>query len=112
MEEESKNFLIDSSSKEGSYQYITDIYTSNCLIEAVKAKLKNTKIKLYFCKPRIVNGRFQMFHFMWSDGSYDYDFSDLEDQEMKWYRDFLFKGKVRQFEHGFAERYSRYRNGR
>lgn len=51
-----------------------------------------------------------MFHFMWSDGIADYDFSDLNDEEMPWYKDFIFKGYLRKFKRGFAKRYSTYRN--
>ena len=51
-----------------------------------------------------------MFHFMWSDGKADYDFSDLHDGEMPWYQDFIFKGAIRKFDLGFAKRYTRYRN--
>lgn len=94
-----------------NFKIISEEYYSNCLIEAVRAKLHNPQIKIYFCKPRIAeNGRFQMFHFMWSDGVADYDFSDLNDEEMPWYKDFVFKGHLRKFKRGFAERYSMYRN--
>lgn len=51
-----------------------------------------------------------MYHFMWSDGIYDYDFSDHEEDELLWYKCFLFDGQIRQFEKGFAEKYSKYRN--
>lgn len=96
-----------------NYEIISDEYRSNCLIEAAKAKILNPKIKVYFCKPRIAsNGKPQMFHFMWSDGAADYDFSDLQDCEMPWYKDFVFKGVVRKFDLGFAEKYTKYRNKR
>lgn len=94
-----------------NFQYITDTYKSNCFIEAAKTKLfSGSNIKIYFCKPRFYNGKIQMCHFMWSGRKYDYDFSDLEEYELPWYRCFLFNGRIRQFENGFAERYSRYRN--
>lgn len=85
-------------------------YYSNCLIEALKAKIHNPKVKIYFCKPRIVNGNFQTFHFMWSDSDADYDFSDMHRGEMKWYKYFIFRGSIRKFNKGFAKKYSRYRN--
>lgn len=95
------------------FEIISKEYRSNCMIEAIKAKIRNPKVKIYFCKPRITeNGRFQMFHFMWTDGKADYDFSDLNDGEMPWYKDFIFKGVIRKFELGFAEKYTRYRNKR
>lgn len=84
------------------------------MIEALKAKLKNPEIKIFFCKPIFKNGHFQNLHFMWSDGKADYDFSDLkelpEDEKMLSY--ILFKGAIRRFELGFAERYSKYRNNK
>lgn len=86
-------------------------YYSNCLIEALKQKIKFQKIKLYFCKPRITeNGNFQMCHFMWDDGENSYDFTDKEEEEMKWYKCFWYKGHIRKLEKGFAEKYSNYRN--
>lgn len=96
-----------------NYEIISNEYCSNCMIEALKAKFFNPRVKIYFCKPRITqNGRFQMFHFMWSDNIADYDFSDLCDEERPWYKDFIFKGVIRKFDLGFAERYARYRNKR
>lgn len=93
------------------FKIISKGYYSNCMIEAIKAKISNPQIKVYYCKPRITkNGRFQMLHFMWSDGIWDYDFSDVNDEEMPWYKDFIFRGHLRKFEKGFAERYSKYRN--
>ena len=94
-----------------NFQYITEAYISNCMIEAIKAKIRNPNIRIYFCKPRITeNGNFQMFHFMWSDGNYDYDFSDDDCGNFPWYKCFLFKGMIRRFPLGFAEKYTKYRN--
>lgn len=91
-----------------NYRYITPEYTSNCAIEAVKAKLKDPRhVKLYFCKPR----KGQMFHFMWTNGVADYDFSDRESECLPWWKCFLFKGQIRQFKRGFAARYAAQRNG-
>lgn len=93
------------------YCIVSKEYYSNCMIEAVRAKLHNPAVKIYFCKPRITeNGNFQMCHFMWSDGKADYDFSDLEENGLPPYRHLLFKGVVRKFELGFAEKYAKYRN--
>ncbi len=93
------------------YKIISEEYYSNCLIEALKAKARNPEVKIYFCKPRITeNGNFQMFHFMWSDGKSDYDFSDLEENGLPPYRNLLFKGVIRKFEPGFAKKYAEYRN--
>lgn len=94
---------------------ISNTYYSNCLVSALKAKLARPKeVKLYFCPPRIKNGRFQFFHVMWSDGYYDYDFSDFEgeDENHPFFRYFWFEGATRQFKLGFAKRYSNYRKGK
>ena len=94
------------------FEVISNEYYSNCMVEAIKAKLHNHKVKIYFCKPRITeNGNFQMFHFMWSDGESDYDFSDYGNIKLPWYKFPLFKGYIRKFDLGFAEKYARYRNG-
>lgn len=93
--------------------FISKEYRSNCLIEAIKAKIKDKNVKIYFCRPRITeNGHFQMCHCMWTDGIADYDFSDREECNLKWYRCLWFKGAIRQFEYGFAKRYSEYRNSK
>lgn len=93
--------------------FITGKFWSNCLVEAVKAKLRNKNVKVYFCKPRITeNGNFQMAHFMWEDDVASYDFSDDERDGLPWYRCFWFKGAIRKFDRTFARRYSEYRNGR
>ena len=93
-----------------NFRYVSPEYVSNCLIEAVKAKLKDPRrVKLYFCKPTFAPD-YQMFHFMWSDGKADYDFSDCGHGKTPWYRCLLFKGQIRQFKPGFAARYSSMRN--
>lgn len=95
------------------FQVVSKEYYSNCMVEAIKAKMRNPQIKLYFCKPRMTENRnFQMFHFMWSDGKADYDFSDLKENELPPYRNLIFKGVIRKFDLGFAERYSIYRNAK
>lgn len=91
--------------------FISEEFYSNCCVEAIRAKLKNKQVKIFFCKPRITeNGHFQMAHFMWTDGKADYDFSDNEVDGLPWYKCFWFRGRIRKFNLGFAEKYSRYRN--
>lgn len=89
---------------------ISNDYYSNCLIEALRAKIRGCGVKLYFCKPQMSNNHFQMFHIMWSDGTADYDFSDSEESDLPFWKTLLYKGHIRQFDLGFAERYSRQRN--
>lgn len=75
-----------------NYKFVTPEYLSNCFIEAVRAKLRDPcHVKLYFRKPT----KRQMFHFMWSDGKADYDFSDSGDGDLPWYKCLLFKGQIR-----------------
>lgn len=93
------------------FEIVSKEYRSNCMFEALKAKMHNPKVKVYFCKPLITeNGHFQMFHFMWSDGKEDYDFSNSEDGNLPWYKCFFFKGYLKKFNFGFAEKYVKYRN--
>lgn len=90
---------------------VSEEYISNCMIEAIKAKIHNSSVKIYFCKPRITeNGNFQMCHFMWSDGKHSYDFSDSDNDVKRWYKTLLFKGSIRRFDKDFAKKYSNYRN--
>lgn len=45
--------LVSETAKD-SFVYITETYTSNCLLEALKAKIKNLSgVTLYFCRPQI-----------------------------------------------------------
>lgn len=94
------------------YEIISRDYISNCLIEAAKAKLKNHQVKIYYCRPRITeNKNFQSMHFMWEDEKGSYDFSESEAAGLPPWKQLLFKGHIRKFEKGFAEKYSSYRNG-
>lgn len=93
------------------FEYISDFYYSNCMIEALKAKIRNpSKVRVYFCKPDFRKGHFQFIHFMWDDEDASYDFSDCEEDRLPLYKLFFFKGKIRRFKHGFAEKYSKQRN--
>lgn len=47
-------------------------YYSNCLIEAVKAKIKDHNVKIIIFLPW--NNEIWCPHFMWYDGTYVYDF--------------------------------------
>ena len=94
------------------YEVISRDYISNCLIEAVRAKLRKNQVKIYICRPRITeNGHFQMFHCMGEDEKGSYDFSEPEAVGLPPWKQLLFKGHIRKFEKGFAEKYSSYRNG-
>lgn len=86
------------------FEIISKDFYSNCLIEAIKAKIKNRKqIKITYVSP-FINEVFCP-HFLWSDGRYDYDFGVC--QRLKWYEKIYFKGNIRQRELGYNERYKR-----
>lgn len=88
----------------------TKTFKSNCLIEAVRYKLKNWRdVKITYISPRINEVRTP--HFLWSDGVNDYDFGT--NAYLKWYQRFWFKGSIRTRELGFNIKYKdrRKRNG-
>jgi hypothetical protein len=80
---------------------ISKDFYSNCLIEVLKAKLKNPKIKITYVSP-FANEVFCP-HFLWSDGENDYDFGI--ERHLKWYEKLYFKGHIRQRELRFNEKY-------
>lgn len=95
-----------------SYEVVSKNYMSNCLIEAIKAKIKHPlRVHLYFCKPQWGN-HFQNLHVMWDDGEYSYDFSDVLDTQLFWWECFLYLGHIRRFKSGMAQKYSGFRNRR
>lgn len=78
------------------------MFYSNCLIEALKAKIKNpSKVSITYV-PKSEKGS---CHFMWTDGEHDYDFS--VERPIKWYEALLFKGEIKQRALGFNEKYKR-----
>ena len=77
------------------------LFYSNCLIEAIKAKIKNPKIKITYISPKI-NEVFSP-HWLWSDGVNDYDFGI--EKELKWFQVFWFKGYIRKRNLGFNQKY-------
>mgnify|MGYP005767095031 CR=1 FL=1 len=86
-------------------------FYSNCLVEALKAKIKNPKnVKLTYvrCKGDIIP------HFLWSDGVNDYDFGMVKTnpKTVKWYNEIWFKGEIRKRHLGFNEEFKRIRLGR
>lgn len=82
------------------YKIVSKKYYSNCLIEALKNKLKHPfSTKVYFIK-----NKNQSFHVMWSDSNFDFDFSDSNGNVK---RNFIYEGYVRQFKKGFIQEYIR-----
>ena len=68
------------------------MYYSNCLVEAIKYKLKDWKNVRITYIPASYNEVYCP-HFMWSDGKNDYDFG--VDRKLKWYEKLWFKGEIR-----------------
>ena len=63
---------------------------SNCLIEAVKAKLKDPKhVRIIMLKPYIIT---KYLHFAWTDGKYFYH---AYGQNRKWWARYLYKPVVK-----------------
>lgn len=75
-------------------------FYSNCLIEAVKAKLRNPKIKMMYC-PAYFN-EVPCPHWMWTDGSKEYDFST---GLLHWWQWIWHKGRIREYHSGTYSRY-------
>lgn len=90
--------------KKKTFEIISKDYYSNCLIEAVKAKLKDwSHIKIIYVSP--FDNEVFCPHFFWSDGKYDYDFG-IEGMGARGIIDWtIHKGHVRKRGLGFAERY-------
>lgn len=95
-----------------SFEWVTEEYCSNCLIEALKHKLKDWKsVKVYFI-PIDIAGK-QNFHFMWYDGTASYDFSDYDDEvDHNIFHYLYYAGRVRKFPADFAAKYQGYRRQR
>lgn len=88
------------------YKSITQPFYSNCLFQAIKAKIMNpSKVHLTLISPKY-NEVF-CIHILWSDGEHDYDFGTPN--WLNWYQVFWFKGTIRQYKLGFNKRYLAYR---
>lgn len=80
--------------------YVKGPFYSNCLLEALKAKIRHPlKVKLTFVKQSEAG----TLHVMWSDGEFDYDFGTpdyLEGIQILW-----FSGHIRKRRLGFNQRF-------
>ena len=89
--------------KSQKFEIITSDYYSNCLIEAVKAKIHNPKIKITIVMPW--GNEVFCPHVLWSDGVNDFDFGN-EGKGDKWIKNWtLHKGHIRKRKLGFNEKY-------
>ena len=70
---------------------------SNCLIEALKAKIKDPKNVTIYTFPAKVNGHGIFPHFWWTIGDKGYDFKKESNSKQV----LLFKGKVRSYDKSF-----------
>ena len=78
-----------------------EYFYSNCLIEAIKAKIENPKVKITV----IPRGGRGLTHFLWSDGEYDDGFGAFK--ELSRLQALWFKGKIFKRGLGFNEEYKR-----
>lgn len=87
------------------FEIISRDYYSNCMIEAVKAKVKDWKhVKITYVSPW--NNLTLSPHFLWSDGENDYDFGHENGEQGL--RDWtIHKGHIRKHELGYNQRYLR-----
>lgn len=76
-------------------------FYSNCLIEAINAKLENPDVKITV----VTKGNRGVPHFLWSDGKYDYDFGT--DKKLSRLQTLWFKGRIHKRALGFNEEYKR-----
>ena len=87
-----------------STEYISHSFYSNCLIQAMKAKLKDWKnVKITYIPPKYGESYFFVPHFLWSDGVNDYDFGI--EKHLKLHEVFFFKGRIRRRPLGWNRKY-------
>lgn len=77
-------------------------FYSNCLFQALKAKLKNPKqVKITYVSP--FDNEVFCPHFLWTDGKNDYDFGI--ERHLPLYKVLFFKGHIRKRNLGFNQKY-------
>ena len=83
-------------------EYTTQPFYSNCLFEAIKAKIRHPmSVKITVVK----RSEAGCPHFMWSDGKNDFDFG--VEKHLTGLQKIWFKGQIRKRHLGFNERYKR-----
>lgn len=88
------------------FEIISKDYYSNCLIKALKAKIKNWKnVKLTFVSP--FDNEVFCPHVMWTDGKYDYDFGNEGKGDQGILNWTLHKGHIRKRNLGFNDKYKK-----
>ena len=86
------------------FEIISRDFYSNCLIEAIKAKLRDWQHIKITCVSPFDNEVFCP-HLLWSDGKYDYDFGNEEKGDQGILNWTLHKGHIRKRGLGFNQRY-------
>ena len=90
-----------------NFKIVSNIFYSNCLIEAIKAKLKDWKHVKISCLSPFDNKVFCP-HFSWSDGEYDYTFGAVEGTDNLFASWTLHKGYIRRRRFGFNQEYKEF----
>lgn len=83
---------------------ITKPFYSNCIIEAIKAKIKNPK-NVKFTIIWKINMIFP--HIMWTDGKYDYDFGFEKHQNISMIHLVFYKGVIHKRNLGFNKKFKK-----
>lgn len=86
-----------------SAERLSNDFYSNCLIEAVRAKIRDPKnVKIFICWP--IYNEAPCPHVMWSDGIADYDFGtpDYLPLIFAWT---IHRGYIRKRKLGYAQHY-------
>ena len=87
---------------------LTKIFYSNCLIEAIKAKIKDPKhVKLLFIPKKYNEHNSISFHCFWMKDDIVYDFRAESFNKKHLWQLFLFKGHIRANEKKYYERIMR-----
>lgn len=82
-------------------------FLSNCLLEAVKAKIRHpVKVKVTV----VLRSEARCPHFLWSDGQNDFDFG--VDRRLVGPQVLLFRGYIRRYTLGFNRKYKQMRQAR
>lgn len=76
---------------------------SNCLIEALKAKIRQPKKVTIYCVHSLRARKKKRLHFMWSDGENDFEFVPLS----RFYFPLIFRGQIKVHSLGTIEKFKK-----
>jgi hypothetical protein len=87
------NFTV--SNNNNNIHNINNEFYSNCLIEAIKAKLNNINVVIYMSYDRDhVDNYFIFPHFYWKDRDLFYHFNCMEDESTRLIDQLWFRGRI------------------